>query len=365
MRLFRKNLFILVVFIWINNLLAQGPDTLWTRTYGGSDDDYGWAVQEAEDGGYIIIGSSLIKTDANGDTLWVKSIQGFSGQQTSDGGYIVAGCTRSNSHYTLQLTKVDTNGGIVWVKKFEGVELGIGRSVDQTMDGGYIITGNTKGGICLIKTDYNGDSVWVSTYGHGKSYSACQTIDGGYIITGGTCDVHGGSRVFLIKTDNYSQTLWVKTYGLGFKSLGYSVLQTRDSGYVIVGSPQIDEDNMNDADICLIKTDSLGDTLWTKTYGGEKQDVGWSLRQTSDNGYIIAGYTQSFGSGGWDVYLIKTDTVGDTIWTKTYGEERDDLSRAIQATTDGGYIIVGKTRSFGAGDFDVYLIKTKPDVSIK
>jgi len=108
-----------------------------------------------------------------------------------------------------------------------------------------------------------------------------------------------------------------------------------------------------------------GDTLWTRTYGGLKTDVGYAVQQTSDGGYIIAGYTNSFGTGDWDIYLIRTDKEGDTLWTKTYGGIGSDMGFSVQQTSDGGYIITGGTESFGAGDLDVYLMKIRPDVGIR
>jgi hypothetical protein len=164
---------------------------------------------------------------------------------------------------------------------------------------------------------------------------------------------------YLIKTDSSGDTLWTRTYGGDDIDEGFSVQQTADGGYVIAGVTE--SFGAGDMDVYLIKTDSSFDTLWTRTYSGEGDDHGYSVQQTDDGGYVIAGFTESFGAGEEDVYLIKTDSSGDTLWTRTYGGVGFDYGRSVQQTEDGGYVIAGYTNSFGAGGADVYLIKTDPD----
>jgi len=220
--------------------------------------------------------------------------------------------------------------------------------VQQTADGGYIIFGlSTFGGMCediwLIKTDKDGDTLWTKRYGWpGDDYinpgSGKQTQDHGYIIAGGTgWDPYD---VFLLKTDSLGNTLWTKTYGGDGADGGRSVQQTTDGGYIIVG--ETESFGVPFRAIYAIKTDSLGDTLWTKAYWTYEFDHGMSVQQTSDGGYIILGAT-GWPDRDWiiDVWLIRTDSLGDTIWTRFYDIDQGDHVRTIRITSDHGYIIGG------------------------
>ncbi len=212
------------------------------------------------------------------------------------------------------------------------------------------------------------DTVWTRTFG-GILQDACesvkQTSDKGYILVGETRSFSSSlwDDVWLIKTDSLGDTIWTKTYGRSGAEIGMSVQQTFDGGYIITGYTNSYGAGM--IDIYLVKTDSLGDTLWTKTYGGTDFDNGWEVQQTIDGGYIIIGETQSFGPGSRDVWLIKTDSSGDSMWTRIYGGVEYDIGYSVQQTCDGGYVIGGKTASIGAGLTDAWLLKIEPDVSIK
>ena len=150
--------------------------------------------------------------------------------------------------------------------------------------------------------------------------------------------------------------MFQSTYGGSGNDVGYSVQQTSDGGYIIAG--YTGSFGAGGDDVYLVKTDSSGVMQWNRTYGGSGYDVGLSVQQTSDGGYIIAGYTGSFGAGGDDVYLVKTDSSGVMQWSRTYGGSDDDMGCSVQQTSDGGYIIAGWTKSFGSGNEGVYLIGT-------
>ncbi len=186
--------------------------------------------------------------------------------------------------------------------------------------------------------------------------------DGGYILTGYTTDgQYGGEDIFLIKTNIQGDTNWCKTYGGKGNDNGWAVRQTVDGGFIIVGFT--DSFGKGRMDVFLIKTDSMGGAIWTKTFGGEGDDFGWDIRITKDNGFIIAAQTNSQGSGEIDAYLIKTDSMGNEEWSNTYGGEKADRIFSVQQTRDGGFIAGGITYSYtsiGPEDRDGYLIKTDP-----
>ena len=150
---------------------------------------------------------------------------------------------------------------------------------------------------------------------------------------------------------------WIKTFGGTSSDWGYSVQQTTDGGYIITGGTGPSMVN----DVWLIKTDNAGNKMWDRTNGGTSEDFGLSVQETTDGGYIITGTTRSFGAGGYDVWLIKIDNAGDEMWNRTFGGTEDELGFSVQQTTDGGYIVTGTTSSFGVGNYDVWLIKTDKD----
>jgi len=360
--------------------------TTFQKVFGGTSEEFGHPVEQTNDGGYIVAGQTnsfgagaydayLIKTDANGDTLWTRTYGGggddYSSavEQTTDGGYIVAGDTYSfgAGSNDVYLIKTNSSGDTLWTKTYGGAGMDFGLAVEQTNDGGYIVAGRTESfgagniDVYLIKTDANGDTLWTRTYGGGSNdwvYAVKQTTDWGYIVAGQTNSFGAGAYdAYLIKTDSIGDTLWTKTYGGGVDNdYGKAVEQTNDGGYIVAGYTK--SFGAGNYDAYLIKTNSNGDTLWTRTYGGIKWDEVGAVQQTTDGGYIVTGQTQSFGAGLNDVYLIKTDSNGDTLWTKTYGGGSNDWGREIEQTTDGGYIVMGSTQSFGAGVYNMYLIKT-------
>ena len=201
---------------------------------------------------------------------------------------------------------------------------------------------------------------WSQTYGGSGdeyAYSVVQTSDGGYALAGFTDSSGAGSFDFyLVKTDSAGNQNWTQTYGGVGDDKAYSVIQTADSGYALAGyttSSSVDVINS-----WLVKTNSTGNEQWSQIYGSTGDTEAYSVVQTSDGGYALGGYTDASGAGGYDVWLVKTDSTGGVQWSQTYGGSSDDYAYSMIKTSDGGYALAGFTDSSGAGGFDFYLVKT-------
>jgi len=253
---------------------------------------------------------------------------------------------------------------VIWSTTFGGDSQDGGFEGQETSDGGFIIIGgnqsfgNGEGDVWLIKTDSNGNEEWNHTYGGDegeKGFSGHQTDDGGYIITGYTWSFGNGENdIWLIKTDSLGQEEWNKTFGETGNEAGESVQQTSDGGYILVGSTSSFQ---NYSDTWLIKTDSQGNEEWNQVFiGSNSYNHPHSVQETSNGGYIIIGTTNSFGEGDYDVWLIKADSQGNEEWSQTFGGSEDDYGKSVQQTSDGDYIVIGTTSSFGNYS-DVLLLK--------
>ncbi|MCK4941142.1 hypothetical protein KAS45_03535 [candidate division WOR-3 bacterium] len=363
-------------------------DTLWTKTYGGVDLDKGSSIALTYDGGYIVAGETknfgpgplaiyLLRTDSLGDTLWTQAYGGsaydyaLSVKETADSGYIIAGVTTSFGAglRDLYLIKTDSNGDTAWTRTLGGSDNDVGAAVFQTADGGYIITGTSysysagSGDVWLVKTDASGGFVWGQNYGGADSdagWDVQPTSDGGYIITGQTRSFGAGDfDVYLLKTNAFGDTVWTRTYGGTADDRGYSVCEYLD-GYLIVGYTA--SFGAGNDDIYLIRADSLGDTLWTETYGGALDERAKSICEVLFGAYIIVGYTASYGAGGTDLYVLEINPYnGNIYWSGVYGGFADEEGSSVQFQPTGGYeqyfIVTGYTESFGAGIEDAWLLK--------
>ena len=310
------------------------PPIEWANTYGSSKIDWGFCVQETSDGGYIITGA----LGRNAYMPWLGDI------------YIL---------------KIDQNGNEEW-SQTHGITYNenVGRSIQQTSDGGYIIAGYTGYTYhidgYMVKTDDKGNVSWTSLFGKFDYYDnlqgASQTSDGGYIAVGWTGSYGAGSSdVWLIKMNLTGVEEWNQTFGDPGLDGGNHVQQTADGGFIVTGV----YDNLGvNSDLLLLKADINGNIAWTKLFGGSGYEEGTFVQQTSDGGYIITGYTTSYGDSDGDVWLIKTDLDGNTEWSYCFGGTAFDEGFSVQQTTDGGYFIAGEYTNPSTQIPDMLLIKT-------
>ena len=248
----------------------------------------------------------------------------------------------------------------LWTRTFGGNGNDHGYYVLQTADSGFIIVGDLGYSIVyVVKTDSDGDTMWTRVYNEPRrnwGYCIQKTSDDGYIICGKTEVGHQDDWIYLLKINSYGDAQWTHRYGGSGWEVGWCVQEVSTGGYIVAGSTRLHSAGYDD--VCWLKTDMNGNLLWMHRLGGNSTDQGNYVIEIDEGGYIICGSTSSYGSGSKDVYLIKTDQQGDTIWTKTFGGNNWDVGNCVQQTSDGGYIVAGHANGSQRGQ--VYLIKTDP-----
>lgn len=354
----------------------------WVEIFGGQSDDYGRGVAITDEGNYVVTGTKdnklwILEVDVNGAELWSQfyvpeNDWGVGGhgnciERTSDGGFIISG--------RPLLIKTDRFGQREWILDVDEPEYlsssvsdwVTGSRVIESPDSGYLVAGYGGSGygyywVYALKSSSQGDSLWARNYidvswqPYDFGNSICPTFDGNYIMAGYK-DGFGDQQMWLLKVSPQGDTFWTREYGRKIENLkqyfdeAYSIQQTSDSAFIVCGITQKGE-SRDKSNLWLLKIDSLGDTIWIREYGSGTGQTGFSVQETKDKGFVITGRSNG------DVWLLRTDMDGDTLWTRTYGGPGSDAGFCVKQTPDGGFIIAGQTESFGAGGFDLFLIKT-------
>lgn len=359
--------------------IGDACDT-WVRTYGGTAiDNVGLnSMDSTYDGGYILVGATasygaggqdvwVVKVDANGDIQWQKTYGGTGDdtgtavQQTTDSGYIIgASSTSFGTGQDILLIKINAVGAIQWQKNYGSASIEELMSIQQLSGGGYILAGRTGNrDVILLKLDSSGTIVTQKSFNGSQeeARSVRQTSDGGFIVTGWTTSATAGSDdIWLLKLDSSMNGTWQKAIGGTASDQPRSVRQTADGGYVVIGYTQ--SFSATGQDIWIVKTTSAGAITWQKRYGGAGNEIGNAINQTSDGGYIAT------GSSGTDVWVLRLDSNGNVTWQKTYGGTGNEDGRSILQTTDGRFALAGYTDSFGAGGGDFWLLMLASDGTI-
>lgn len=384
-------LFFLILINFFNlNLRADVPDTLWTGIYGGESEDKGYSGEFLNNGEYIYLGHTysfgagaadiiIHRLTSEGDSIAALTYGGSSDdfgrsiRETQSGGYAIGGFSKSfgNGQFDAYILRLCGLGGILWDRTFGGIYNDKAFSVVETSNRSVAAVGYTESfsmnpdtsDIFIMKVGESGDSLWWESYG-GADYDYGrwieQTSDGGFIITGWTFSTSGvDADLFLMKLGSHGDSLWSEVFGTDSNDYGYCIRETMDRGYIICGTG-VFPGNIN-RDIYLVKTDSTGELEWERYFGGTGEEEGRCVYQTEDSGYVVTGYTDSFGNGGYDVYLLGINSGGDSLWATTTGSSDDDCAYSVEQTqVDGGFFIVGCTGCFSLNQSDIYVIKTGP-----
>jgi hypothetical protein len=389
----KKIHFISFIVFCLMQLSAAGQITF-QKIYSSLNYGFGYAGNQTSDGGYIAAGGGydsnqiynycIIRLAANGDTLWTKSIGstrtdfGTDIRQTADGEFIACG-TATNifyNHPCPHVIRLNSFGDTLWTRTFGDV----GGSIQYNyfscvveLADGFILSGSLSsqsfGGIdqLFVKIDTNGLIRWSKTFSFGSNcYTAAscivKTYDNGFVLAGSTeCVGAGQTDLTLIKTDSSGNVVWDKTYGgtdqEGASNVGaQAVIQTADSGFAIVGATV--SFGAGNVDFYLVKTDQNGDTLWSRTYGTANRDYPHWISQTNDGGYIMSGRITTH-LDSTQVYLIRIDSAGNIMWSKMYGRTLyQNYKNTVQQTSDGGFFVTGENLSNDNLVTSLYLIKT-------
>ncbi|MBK0403509.1 T9SS type A sorting domain-containing protein [Adhaeribacter sp. BT258] len=444
---FRPGLLVAFATILTLNTSAQtAPNIQWDKTSGGNNIDHLRSMQQTTDGGFILGGISnsgisgnksqtskggwdywIVKTDGNGNKIWDRTFGGneeedlYAVKQTFDGGFILGGNSASGisgdktqaskGMHDCWLIKLDSNGNIVWNKSFGGTGVDRLYSIQQTFDGGFILGGSSTSGAngdksqsnkgaydyWAIKVNINGNKQWDRTFG-GTEYeylrSIIQTSDGGYLL-GGESDSglnndksqasRGGFDMWVIKLDPIGNKIWDKTIGGSSNDYLRSLIQTKEGGFMLSGfsdspiSSEKSQSSNGGNDYWILKLDPNGNITWDKTFGGNNEDILFSIEQSSDEGFILAGHSNSNISidksqvtqGAYDFWVIRLNKTGNKVWDKTIGGSNNDLCFSMQRTSDNGYILGGYSDSNISGDKsqqsqgfqDYWIVKLAADVT--
>lgn len=408
------------------------PAIEWQKSLGGIGDDQAHVVQQTADGGYVLAGNTtsndgdvsgnhgngdvwVVKLNASHTIEWQKTLGGSfydyaqSMQQTADGGYIVAGYTNSydgdatgnHGNDDAWIVKLDASGTTQWRKVLGGQDADRAYAIQQTTDGGYVMAGYTysnEGDVSgnhgssdywVVKLTASGIIEWQKTYGGSGPESAFaikQTTDGGYIMAGASnsndWDASGNQGYidfWVVKLTATGAIQWQKSMGGTDSDQAYSIQQTADGGYIAAGSTYSNNGdvsgNHGSVDVWVVKLDASGAVEWNKTLGGSAIEQAYSILQSADGGYILAGYTNSSDgdvsrtdtSFNFDVWVVKLHATGTIEWEKVFGGANGDLANGIGHTADGGYVLGGYSASndgdaFGNhGDNDFWLVKLGPE----
>lgn len=402
------------------------------KTYGGSGIDEAVSVVETVDGSYMVFGTTrssdgditdrsgndsdywLLKISASGEIIWSKTYGGSDDEnasritKTNDGGFLLSGYTTSNDgdvsgnagFQDYWVVKIDAAGTILWNKNFGFSGSDQAFKAFQTSDGGYFVTGffdvSASGGagndvqrgiqhgvgeFWGIKLDASGNTQWRRYFGgsnNDRSYDALQTNDGGFLMTGTSesedfdkTDPKGSYDYWAVRLTASGDMLWTKSFGGEEIDNSYASIKTNDGNYIMVGDARSADQDVTaprgNADAWLVKFDDNGNKIWQKSFGGSLFDTAQSIVQRNNGDYIISGHTRSSdgdllkNNGLNDVWVFVIDGNGNLKFQNTIGGSKIDFASEAIETSDNKILIVGSSES---NDLDITSNKGSKDILI-
>jgi uncharacterized delta-60 repeat protein len=388
----------------------------WARTYGGKKDDRAWSVIQDAAGNFVLAGTTvsfgngsinmwILKLSPEGKILWQRTYassssdypsvtdEAFSIELARDGRYVAAGTTTNSERYGngyrnypfIEYLKLRTDGGLQWQKKVPPIisipdraiwrtTLESARCLRGSADGSFILVGQLQWGelhdfihwsvsspfLYALKIDKQGIVRFRKIYGSdaatGSALSAVPLPAGGYLISGRAKLAGRSDYEFLLLKIGYSgDAVWSYSYGGSGTEEVHDLALTEDGGCVLAGPTR--SFGTGGYDAWVLRLDASGEILWQKAYGGPKDDYAHAVWTTRDGGFVVAGSTSSFGAGSEDVWVFKLDKDGNIVWQMTYGGKGLDGAWAVREIKPSGYIVAGKTSSYGAGEEDALVLR--------
>lgn len=358
------------------------------RNYGGTEDDIGQCVRQTADGGYIIGGYTrsfgvsdydgyVIRTDDVGDTLWTRTFGGpgldriYALVITPDNGYLLCGSylDPSKAHSDIWLIRLTDNGDSLWTRHSYSSTNAEGHSVKITPGGGFIVTGVREdaggtGHLFLMETNASGEEIWVQDYPYWATSGGNAvepTNDDGFVVCGyiDTYNPSWNRSLGIVKTNSQGDTLWTRLMGGATNEMGWSICESSSGGYLAAGYTT--GFGASSGDAYLVKTTDQGVVEWQTHFGKSGLDILYDITNTSDFNYIATGISGEQGSEFQEAWLVKIDPLGDTLWSHSFGGYRKSYGYSVMQTTDEGYIFCGSTNASGSSIYDVMLVKTSSE----
>ncbi|MEO0211993.1 MAG: hypothetical protein ABIN66_09115 [candidate division WOR-3 bacterium] len=377
-----------MIGLLIGPLVSQG---LWAKTYGGTSYDGALSLVQTGDGGYAVAGYTwsaspsqdflVIKINSDGTLSWANAYSGpgaeneaaYSIVQTTDNGYAVAGWTASfgAGRRDFLILKINSSGSLSWAKTFGGPDDDIAHSIVRTADGGYAVAGctfqmsNYNYALRVLKLNSDGTLSWARTFGGGTGddhpWSIIQTTDGGFVVAGYTTSFGaGGHDVIVLKLASNGTLSWARTFGGTDWEDALSVIQTIDGGYLVAGYTW--SFGAGNADMLFLRLASDGTLLWARTFGGTGNETASSVVQTTDGSYVAVGGFCYEGDEYYDFLVLKLSSDGTLEWARRLGEYYEDRAYSVAPTSDGGCVVAGYTESLDpTGYSQVLVLKLGPD----